>query len=101
MNKLDFENKDSVPPPKVESKRELAQALPTDVLVDTDERGKVFCYIDDLIAVSLFSLAWHRLAYLVVVIIDVFARSVHSYEPVYRDHLLSMKKLFTKESLEE
>ena len=53
--KLDFENKKSIPPPKVAFKRDLAKVSPTDVLVDANERGKVFCHIDDLITVGLFS----------------------------------------------
>ena len=51
--------------------------------------------------VGLFLLAQHRLAYAVAVVIDVFARSIHPFEPVHRDHLLSMKKLFAEGSLEE
>ena len=51
--------------------------------------------------VGLFLLAQHRLAYAVAVVIDVFARSIHPFEPVHRDHLLSMKKLFAEGSLEK
>ena len=53
-DKLDFENKNSIPPLKVDFKRELVEVLPIDVLVDTVKRGKVFCYIDALIIVSLY-----------------------------------------------
>ena len=50
---------------------------------------------------GLFSDAWHRLAYAVAVIVDVFVRPVHVDEPIKRDPLLSMKKLFAEGSLEE
>jgi len=96
-----FDNKDSIPKPKVVGIKLLAKALSVDILVDADDRGKVFYYIDDLISVGLFTATWHRLAYVVAVIIDVFAHPVHPFELIHRDHLLSMKKLFAKGSLEE
>ena len=97
-----FRNKLLIPDPKIgDDERPLAKALPTDVLVDPDSRGKVFCYIDDLITVGLFTESWQRLAHVIAVILDVFARPVHVNEPIHRDDLLSMKKLKAEGSLEE
>ena len=56
---LNFKNKSLIPDPKIEEKeRPLAKALPTDVSVDPESRGKAFCYIDDLITVGLFTESW-------------------------------------------
>ena len=91
-----------IPPPKLEEhSRKLAKALPVDILVDPDTWGKVFCYIDDLITIDLFKESWQRLAYTVAIIIDIFARLVHKDQLIKRDHLLSMKKLYTEGSFEE
>ena len=61
----------------------------------------MFCYIDDLVTVGLFSSSWRRLAHAVMVTIYFFARPVHKLESMRRYHLLSMKKLFEEGSLEE
>ena len=53
-NEVSFNNRYLIPGPKIHKDDiSLAQDLLTDVLVDLDPRGKVFCCIDDLIAVEL------------------------------------------------
>jgi len=77
-------------------------ALPSDVLVDPDIRGKIFCCIDDLISVGLFfPESWHRLAHAAALVIDLFGRPLSSKEPIKRDPLLSLKKLSAGGALEE
>ena len=51
--------------------------------------------------VGLFLSVWHRLAYVVAVVIGVFAHPILPFEPVHRDYLLLIKKLFAEGSLEE
>ena len=71
------------------------------MLVDPDNRGKSFCYIDDIITTGMESNNMDRLRYVVAMIIDLFGRPVHPNEPVQRDNLLSLKKLQAEGTLEE
>ena len=79
----------------------LAQALPANVLVDPDLRGKIFYYINDLITIDLLSDLQYHLAYAVVVIIDVFTHPACKEELIMHTYLMSMKKLYAEGSLEE
>lgn len=97
-----FANKEKIPPPRLSDSNDPWQpALPADVLVDPDPRGRSFCYIDDLITIGIFDSCWKRLAYAVALATDVFARPLHPDEPVPRDDLLSIKKLKAEGALEE
>ena len=101
-DELNFSNREAIPEPKLSKElRELAKALLIDAFVNPDTRDKVFYYFDNLITAGIFLSAWRRLAFMVAVIIDVFARSIHSNEPMKRDYLLLIKKLFAEGSLEE
>ena len=96
---LNFRNKSLISDPKIgDDERPLAKALTIDVLVDPYLRGKVFCYIDDLITVGLFAESWKRLACAVAVALDVLSRPVHVDEPIHRHDLLSMKSSQPKEA---
>ena len=57
--------------------RPFGKALPIDVLVDPDNRGKSFCYIDDIITIGIKSKNMDRLHYTVAMIIDLFRRPAH------------------------
>ena len=99
---MDFRNKSKIPSPNItKDSRPLAAALPVDVLVDPDPRGKIFCYIDDLITLGLMNNNWKRLAHAVALVIDLFGRPNHNQEPIERDELMPLKKLHAEGSLEE
>ena len=100
---FDFSNKKVIPDCKidVEDKRPFGEALPIDILVDPDDRGKSFCYIDDLITVGIKNMRVDKLRYAVALVIDLFRRRLDLNEPIHRDDLLSMKKLQAEGALEE
>ena len=77
-------------------------ALAADVLADPEIRGKAFYYIDYLITLVLFSDTWHSLACAVEFTLDSLGRpSSSSWEPMSRESLMSLKKLFDEGALEE
>ena len=62
-----------MPPPKIKKDdRPLIKALPVDVLVDLDPRGKIFCYAYGLITLESMNKHWERLSHAVVLVFDIF-----------------------------
>ena len=98
---LDFSNKESIKLLKIKNSdtREFALALPIDILVNPDTRGKAFYYIDNFIMLGVFSNQQKRLAYVVAIIINVFG--VLDNKLIKRKDLLLLKKLKADKSLEE
>ena len=100
---FDFSNKKVIPECEIDVKDNppFVEALPIDVLVDPDDRGKSFCSIDDLITVGLENAYIDKLRYAVALVIDFFGRPLDQKEPIHRDDVLSMKKLQAEGALEE
>ena len=74
LENLSFSNKNVIPGCKINKNddRPFGKALPINVLVDLDNRGKSFYYIDNIITIEIESKNMDRFRYAVAIIIDLF-----------------------------